>query len=507
MRGRMAPLRWAGAGLVVLALVLSGGAAAEAATTLAMTSTGLVIDSTSDGTAPGTFTVAVDARTPAGEISRWEVQALGCFPVINPDSCLSPQGPACRGPMAGESGFGSAIGSIAFCDRTAAGARVLMGGGDDTLTMFLGSDPANVDLGPGNDTLSHTDASGQPLNNGPWTVQGGDGNDRIQGSGGGNQINSGAGNDTIRTFPQFFVGGRQGFADQRELSSVDSIFAGPGNDFIDAGAGDDAVVAGPGNDTYYAGDEDENDFGRDAYDGGDGVDTIDYRDRDSALFFNSGSVQSGSVGVSPDEVDRVSLTERALLGAGDDTALSLIENLAVRFYDGGSGSDRLNGGPSNDTLIGNLGLDRMNGFAGDDTINARDATADTTISCGEGRDIAQLDLVDPNPIDAELCETIQRLALDEPAIVSIVSARITGRTLRVRLFCPRRNDRACRGRLRAAGVTERYSIRRGARRTVDLRLGERAAARIRGGRRVELVSVERGRSGNKTLTRRVRARR
>jgi Ca2+-binding RTX toxin-like protein len=215
------------------------------AATIKMTSTGLVIDSTGDGDSQADFTISADERTPSGEISRWNINAFTCDPIpALGGTCLNPVGPACKEPGPGDPDFGTPFGSVVRCDRTAAGVKVLTGGGDDTVTLITESDPATVDLGAGNDQLrSLVDVFlGLRLSTGKWNVTGGPGNDVIAGSTGGNVIDGGSGNDVLKGFPvdQSF----RSLRDRPDFSGDDSIFGGSGNDYIDAGNGSDSVSGG-----------------------------------------------------------------------------------------------------------------------------------------------------------------------------------------------------------------------------------------------------------------------
>jgi hypothetical protein len=102
------------------------------------------------------------------------------------------------------------------------------------------------------------------------------------------------------------------------------------------------------------------------------------------------------------------------------------------------------------------------------------------------------------------------------------NVRIVSRTLhigrdgrvRIRLACPAKLKRACRGRLGLREATraarrldsDRYRVRRGRRRAMTLRLGAPARRRVLRRRRVGVEAVERGRYGLKTTygVRRVR---
>lgn len=484
---------------IAMLLAVSGAQAA----TIKMTSTGLVIDSSGDGDSKADFTISADTRTPSGEIARWKIVAFTCDPIpALGGTCLDPVGPACKEPGPGDPDFGTPFGSTVRCDRTAAGVKVLTGGGDDEVALFTESDPATVDLGSGNDSLEGLldPLLGLRISNGAWNVTGGAGNDTINGSTGGNVIDGGPGNDTLRGFPiQQDVGLKHLDAGRPELSGGDSIFGGSGNDYIDAGNGSDSVSGGDGDDTFNAGAEDTlSDLASpDAYDGGNGFDTIDYSQRTSDLFFDSGSVQSGSIGVTPHELDKDSRIEHAILGSGNDTALSLLDVLPKRTLEGRGGNDTLNGvSTSDDTLIGGLGADHLNGFGGNDVLDAKDGIPDVIISCGAGTDIAKLDLKDPNPFDPVNCETITREAVQEAAMVRLVSARRSRSGVRVTLACPRHDDRRCNGKLDAGGSGVHYLIARGKQKTVALRTKHRSKVRLR--------SVETGKFGDKTVIRTLR---
>ena len=103
-----------------------------------------------------------------------------------------------------------------------------------------------------------------------------------------------------------------------------------------------------------------------------------------------------------------------------------------------------------------------------DTLDDRDGTADAAVNCGDGTDVAKLDLHDPGPADASACETITREAVKEAPMVSIVAAHRTHTGVRVELSCPHDDDRACSGRLDDGGGAVPYAIARGHRGVVAL---------------------------------------
>lgn len=484
--------------LLIAVAALALAPATASAATVSMTSHGLVVDSTGDGDAADDFEVFADLRTPSGEISRWEVFDHLCAIASAGRGCLHPSGFSCEFPDFG-SPEADVTGSVVLCDRTATGVTIRAGGGDDNVRPVAEGDPVTVDLGAGDDTLQSFDepSARLPLATGPWNVTAGPGNDVIQGSSGGNVVDAGPGNDIVETFPLELIRTSKTSInrDRPDLSAGDSVFGGTGNDDIDAGAGSDSVSGGDGEDTFHAG-PDGDLLSSDAYDGGVGFDTIDYSLRTTPIFFDSGSTQSGANTTSPHELDRDSFIEHVILGSANDTALSLFDTATHRTFEGGAGDDILNGIGSNDTLIGGPGIDHLNGFGGNDTLDARDGTADAAVTCGDGTDVAKLDLHDPNPADASACETITREAVKEAPTVSIVAAHRTRTGVRVSLFCPRDDDRACRGRLDDGVAAVRYTIARGHGGAVALGRSRGAKLRVR--------SVEQGKLGLKTVIRTVR---
>ncbi len=192
-----------------------------------------------------------------------------------------------------------------------------------------------------------------------------------------------------------------------------------------------------------------------------------------------------------------------ILGAGNDTAFSLLENLSKRRYEGRDGDDVLNGLDSPDTLIGGNGADKLNGFKGNDTINARsDGFADKLTSCGAGtNDFIEIDLKDPLPIDWAdgACETFLQGAAAEPAFLAIRSAtRTEDHNVSVKLKCPKANMIKCAGILSAHAKPRHYSIGAGKSATVGL-------GRV-GGRKLNLTATEPGSFGPETVVRLVRVR-
>jgi RTX calcium-binding nonapeptide repeat (4 copies) len=190
--------------------------------------------------------------------------------------------------------------------------------------------------------------------------------------------------------------------------------------------------------------------------------------------------------------------------------------------DGGSGDDTVIGGNQKDVLHGdkgliriNAGVDSLGGGRGDDQLFARDGVADSGISCGDGSDSADVDLLDQQPINGRgritFCENITAGAVEEGPNV-----RIRGRSLRVsrrgrvtvRLACPQGLSQGCAGELTLAGVRGRRSAELASRRYGRIAAGRNGAIRLRltGSdlrrarryKQVRVTSVEEGELGDKT---------
>ena len=202
-------------------------------------------------------------------------------------------------------------------------------------------------------------------------------------------------------------------------------------------------------------------------------------------------------------------------GAGGDV---IVGNSNANTLVGGGGDDTIRGGSNEDTLDGGLGSDLLQGDDGGDLIRARDSVDDQVrgaIDCGAGFDTLDADVRDDDTRAIQLnCDSVSQGMVGELPNVRIRSVRRSGgRTLKVRLQCPRRTRNGCRGRLSAAsprkrarfGRSTRYRIRRGRSKVVRIRV--RRSSQARRGGKVRIRSVERGRLGRRTTFRTLKVRR
>ena len=190
---------------------------------------------------------------------------------------------------------------------------------DDTIGLTVTEAAAVESVAPsttGNDIIIG-------LLNQPNTIDGGGGDDTIIGGNLGDSLAGGTGDDLL-------VGGGGG----------DTLNGGSGDDVVFGGSGNDLLIGGSGN-------------GNDSYDGGEGVDTIQYTSAVSGI-----TVDLGSGTASGDDID--------------DDILSTIEHVI-----GGEGDDILIGAGGDETLEGGGGKDTLIGGAGDDTLIGDGAGTDT----------------------------------------------------------------------------------------------------------------------------------
>jgi Ca2+-binding RTX toxin-like protein len=228
-------------------------------------------------------------------------------------------------------------------------------------------------------------------------IEGRDGDDRLVGWEGDDVVDGGVGNDTVQ-------GG----------DGDDAIAGGGGDDLIDGGNGDDAINAGAGNDTVTGGEGTDvistgsgNDMvniavgGDDDMTAGSGKDTMDFRPLGSAAIAVDMLVRTATLGNGDVMTFRDFEQVRGTTGhdtiLGDDKSNSLLE--------GNKGNDTINGRGGADFIAGNGGKDTMTGGTGADRFDFNLVTDSTTSATT--RDIitdfkagGELDRIDLATIDA-----------------------------------------------------------------------------------------------------------
>ncbi|OUD08734.1 hypothetical protein BVC71_12460 [Marivivens niveibacter] len=157
------------------------------------------------------------------------------------------------------------------------------------------------------------------------TIDGGAGNDNIDGAGGNDFLYGGTGDDTI-------TGG----------DGNDSMYGGEGADTMYGGAGDDYIEYGEGADVVY---------------GGDGNDVID--DIGGTAFLTGSTIYAGD---------------------GNDVAYGTSGNDLI---EGGAGNDNLFGEIGDDTMWGGSGTDNLYGGEGTDWFNVDGDDDNTNVVGGE----------------------------------------------------------------------------------------------------------------------------
>jgi Ca2+-binding RTX toxin-like protein len=297
------------------------------------------------------------------------------------------------------SGHGNDTITVTSLDTLFSGQLVLNGGGgNDVLEGGVGDD--RMIGGGGHDLLIGGGGDDYQIGNaGSDTLFGGDGHDRLNGAAGNDHIFGGDGNDRM-----LGGGGRdrmEGQAGDDRLmghGSSDTLFGGPGDDRLRGGIGSDQLNGEDGDDELRGED------GNDSLHGGPGFDILRGQDGNDRL--TGGLDDDRIIGgrgfnmlIEAYDAD-FWLSETMLTGIGDDQ-LSRISAVRLTGGDGanrmdasgfagkvslygGAGDDLLMGGNSDDFLDGGAGNDGIVGHNGHDILVGRSG-ADTLIG-GDGDD-------------------------------------------------------------------------------------------------------------------------
>lgn len=224
------------------------------------------------------------------------------------------------------------------------------GNSDDIIAVGPLPSPPCVASGPTNPTPPPPPTP-PPIADGPFTIEGTDGNDNIHGTGFEDKISGGAGDDTID------AGNRDDYVEGNDGN--DGIDGGNGNDYLLGGGGNDTINGNNGDDAIFGGEGDDN------LDGGPGDDWIDGEEgNDTILGGADNDILIGNTGDDPDIQG----------GSGDDIIFGWTGNDVIRgdqgadIIYGGTGDDTIDGGSQDDELFGGPGNDAIDG--GGDTDRA-----------------------------------------------------------------------------------------------------------------------------------------
>lgn len=176
-----------------------------------------------------------------------------------------------------------------------------------------------------------------------------------------------------------------------------ALYGGGAGDKLVGGAAADQLFGGIGNDWFDAGTAPS---GADSFDGGDGVDTIDFSARKLPLVITLvGGADDGEDGENADVGDSVEdiyggQAKNEITGSG--AANNIWGGPDDDVIDGGAGDDTLVGGKGADNLTGGAGFDYLYGEEGDDQIDG--GADDDLLDGGEGKNT-----LNGGPSDGDIC--------------------------------------------------------------------------------------------------------
>ncbi len=316
-------------------------------------------DNIEDGDSPQTYNVTGKIIISAGEGDDI-VELVGVDPAITFDI----DGAAGDDKITGSGGGGIIHGGLGNDTLTGSDSADLIFGdeGDDVIDGRKGDDILLGDKGEVSDGFTLTSRQGfvralVSSNDGADTIDGGDDDDVIAGSGGADILKGGANNDLIIGDGGLFTYNSPPVASETDKTqgAGDHIEGGDGNDWLYGGKGDDVIF---GDNENAAGD------GKDVIFGESGADTLhgDGGDENAGgedtIFGDFGTFRLNAQGdlVPVVQVVGVDGADKIYGDGGNDQLL------------GGGGNDDMHGDAGKDTMWGGVGADVMRGGADDDII-------------------------------------------------------------------------------------------------------------------------------------------
>ena len=284
---------------------------------------------------------------------------------------------------------------------------IFAGDGNDIVLGGLGDD--QIWGGAGNDRL-FGDAGRDIIfgDDGDDTISGGDGDDMLFGGAGADIIAGEAGNDVLHGDDgDDRLDGSDGNDIVFGEDGVDILDGGMGDDFLAGGAEQDIVRGGGGADTV-AGDVDS---ATDIYDGGEGVDTLDYSASLMSIVIDLVSASASGSEIGTDSITNFEVIKG---GQGDD-AIS-----------GGATDDILVGGGGDDTISGQSGADILSGGAGNDTLSDGQGADDVCGGAGNDVVLAAADGADDRYRGEAGFDTLDYSAAAHGVLVDLTTGTVTG---------------------------------------------------------------------------------
>lgn len=219
------------------------------------------------------------------------------------------------------------------------------------------------------------------------------------------QIDAGAGNDKVSLGADVLVGahldGGKGNDWLQGGGGSDVLLGGQGNDHLSGGGGDDVLVGDAGNDRLWGG------AGNDELEGSAGHDKLSGDEGDDVLSGGAGHDRIHG-GDGDDEAWGGNGHDLLYGGAGDD---ELFGEEGHDLIYGQDGNDWLEGGSGKDKLVGGLGDDSLKGGAGNDHLDGGEGV--NLLDGDEGRNKLKngtetdLDQPPPPPDVPEYLTTLQ----------------------------------------------------------------------------------------------------
>lgn len=181
-----------------------------------------------------------------------------------------------------------------------------------------------------------------------------------------------------------------------------NVFGGGNRDRLIGGAAADALFGGIGNDWFDAGSEPA---GSDTFDGGDGLDTIDFSARTAPLNLTLGGGKDD--GEADEQADVQDSVENVYGGQAKN---DITGGSADNHVWGGPEDDVLAGGAGNDTLSGGAGADQISGGAGYDYLYGEEG--DDDLQGGAEDDLLDgfegTDTLNGGPGDGDICVLVDK---------------------------------------------------------------------------------------------------